>query len=55
MHFCGYGVPQDYNKAMEFHVKAASLGDVYAQFTIGIDHFIYLFLTDYICFNRRNV
>ncbi len=31
----GYGVPQDYNKAMENYLKAADQGNAEAQFNIG--------------------
>lgn len=32
----GYGVPVDYQKAMEFYLKAAAQGNKDAQYNIGI-------------------
>ncbi len=35
MYSDGYGVQQDYHKAMEYYLKGANLGDSRAQFNVG--------------------
>ena len=35
MFYLGDGAPQDYGKAMAWHLKAAKQGDIDAQFRIG--------------------
>ncbi len=40
MYHIGTGVQQDYNKAMEYFLKAANQGDAPAQYYIGIFSFL---------------
>ncbi len=42
MYKAGDGVPQDYKKAMEYYLQAADQGDSDAQYSLGIQNFIYL-------------
>lgn len=51
MFFLGEGVPQDYDKALEWYLKAAKQGDIDAQVRIGKCIHFYA----YIYFQRPNV
>ncbi len=45
MYDSGQGVPQDYQKAIKYYLKAADQGYAYAQFNIGINS-LYCHLND---------
>ncbi len=42
----GLGVPQDYNKAMDYFIKSADQGDESAHRNIGIHSFNFTFIAD---------
>ncbi len=55
MYYSGQGVRQDNNKALEFYLKAANLGNVKAQHSAGIKQYRIRVLFGDLSFDRLHL